>query len=102
MNELGAFKEWLQEHLDDLKDKAPAQKHEINDLYQEVTTAYETALNSTLVGNDEVLALTDQLTSIQADITRRMDQNDDITGIIGKITTGVGIATKIAGFFIKP
>jgi hypothetical protein len=102
MNQLGLFKDWLQEHLDDLKEQAPERKHEINDLYQRVTTAYETELNGMLVANDVVLALTAQLTTVQEEIQRRIDQNDDIAGIIDKVTTGVGIATKIAGFFIKP
>jgi uncharacterized phage infection (PIP) family protein YhgE len=102
MNQLGLFKDWLQDHLDDLKEQAPERKHEINDLYQQVTTAYETALNAMLVGNDDVLALTAQLTTVQEEIQRRIDQNDDIAGIIDKVATGVGIATKIAGFFIKP
>jgi hypothetical protein len=101
MNNLGELKEWLQDHLDDLKAQCPARQHELNDLYQQATIAYEKTLNATLVGTDEVRALTTQLTTIQEDITRDMDRNQDIAGIIDKITTGVGIASKIAGLLIK-
>jgi predicted nucleic acid-binding Zn-ribbon protein len=102
MNELEALKDWLQEHLDDLKDRDSAHAQDLNDLYQQATIAYEQSLNATLAPTDEVRDLTAQLATIQADITHAMDQNDDIAGIIGKITTGVGIASKIVGLLIKP
>jgi predicted nucleic acid-binding Zn-ribbon protein len=101
MNELGAFKEWLEDHLDDLKAQYPERKHEINDQYQQATLAYEKSLNATLLPNEEVRDLTAQLTTIQEDVTRAIERNEDIAGIIDKITTGVGVATKIASLLIK-
>jgi argininosuccinate lyase len=102
MNPVGNFKEWLQDHLDELKEKSPAKKHELNALYQQVTIAYEQSLNNTLVlGNEEVRALAEQLNTIQEEITRDIDRAEDIAGVIDKITMGVGIAARIAGFLIK-
>jgi uncharacterized coiled-coil DUF342 family protein len=101
MNEIRAFKEYLEAHLDDLKDRAPERKHEIAELYGRITLAYEQMLNASLVGNEEIERLTAQLDTIHQGVQRAMDQNDDIAGIIDKVSTGVGIATKIAGFLIK-
>ncbi len=101
MNELRDFKEWLEYHLDDLKDKAPGRKQEINGLYAEVTLAYEQSLNATLILDEELRAIATELATIQDDINHRMERTEDIADIIGKIATGVGIATKIAGILIK-
>lgn len=102
MNELGKFKDWLEENLTDLKQRCPARQQEFNDLYRKVILAYEESLNASLANTAEVQALTAQLATIQEDATRAMERNEDIAGIIDKINTGVGIATKIAGFLIKP
>ena len=102
MTELGLFKDWLQEHLPGLKEACPARKQELNALYSRVTVAYEDSLNAALASNDAVGDLTAQLTTIQEGVTRDIDKNQDIGGIIDKLATGVGLASKIAGLLIKP
>jgi ubiquinone biosynthesis protein COQ9 len=102
MNPVGSFKEWLEGHLDELKEKNPTKKAELNNLYQRVTIAYEQSLNSALTSNNkEIAAITEQLSAIQEDVTRRIERAEDIGDIINKIATGVDIATKIASFLIK-
>ena len=101
MNPLEPFKEWMQDHLDELTEKFPDKKKELNTLYQQITIAYEAGINKQLAqGNAEAQALVAKLDSIQTEVAHDLEHMENIAGIVDKITTGVKIATKIAGFLI--
>ncbi len=101
MNAIQAFKEYLESHLDEIKERAPERKKEINDLYAQITLEYEQALTASLASKDEIARLTAQVDKIRQDLQQAMDQNDDIAGIIDKAAAGVAVITKIAGTLIK-
>jgi hypothetical protein len=99
MNPIEAYKYWLQDHLDDLKESCPAKKTELNELYGRVTMLFEESISKSLAaGNNEAQALAEQLMSIQDQVTRDIEHFEDVAGIINKIGMGVGIATRLAGF----
>jgi hypothetical protein len=95
------YKEWLQEHLDELKAACPDDREKLNKLYADVTLAAEQSINAALEpGSQQVAALTAELDATKEMVVRMIERREDAAAILEKVSAGAGIVFKLASLVL--